>query len=789
MADKSMFPWKREVIGVLVFAGALFAFLSLYIQGMGIVGHYTRQIAQLLFGRASFVIFLLLMYGSLRIIRGTHRRLSPIRFAGFLLVFVTALTWFHIISVYNGYQLPPALTEELAYARSGQGSGMIGAVLMTGVLTAFGLPGSYVILTALLIIGIILWFHMSIAQMLLEFRSMVFRQPGRLWRALVQGVQRRREAVRERFRDAQERRRQQRAGKRQNAAKAKTSVESAEGRAGSPSQAMDPESKPEDRQNKKKNNNKNKNKSNKKEAEANPSFDLTEEASRERSSVPSPEPSGSIKIPKVRGGGYHLPPSSLLKKGKSKKASSDEDDQSQVLEETFRSFGIDAKVVQVSRGPVITRYELQPARGIKVSKITGLADDISLALAAADVRIEAPVPGKSVVGIEVPNRETEAVFFRDVLDDTAFAENASKVALGLGKDIAGHPVVADLKKWLHILVAGSTGSGKSVCLNSMIASLLYEATPDEVKLLMIDPKRVELAIYDGIPHLLSPVVTDPKKAASALRWAVAEMERRYKVFERTGVRNIDMYQEWVSSQPKPPANGDNGDESDEQSDQPEHLPYIVIIIDELADLMMVAAAEVEDAVCRLAQMARAAGMYLIIATQRPSVDVITGLIKANVPSRIAFAVSSQVDSRTILDMGGADRLIGKGDMLYFPIGASKPTRAQGAWISDKEIEALVKFWKQQGEPEYQEDLEKPEVFSNSGPSEKEDELLKDAVQLVVDTGQASISMLQRRLRIGYGRAARLIDMMELRGVVGTYQGSKPREVLIDSSDLEGTRDE
>ncbi len=441
------------------------------------------------------------------------------------------------------------------------------------------------------------------------------------------------------------------------------------------------------------------------------------------------------------------------------------------MEQTFASFGIEAKVVNVSQGPVVTRYELQPAPGIKVSRITALADDLALALAAEDVRIEAPVPGKPVVGIEVPNKHTEPVLLRDVLETTEFSEHPSPVALALGKDIAGKPVIADLKKWLHVLVAGSTGSGKSVCLNAMIASILFRTHPEEVKLLMVDPKRVELSVYDGIPHLISPVVTDPRKAATALRWAVVEMERRYQLFADTGVRNIDMYLELAR-------------ESQSGEEPLEELPYIVIIVDELADLMMVAAAEVEDAICRLAQMARAAGMYLIIATQRPSVDVITGLIKANVPSRISFAVSSQVDSRTILDMGGAERLIGKGDMLYYPIGASKPVRAQGAWISDKEVEALVNFWKKQGEPSYEEAIQQEVVDLALREEDEEDELLEDAIRLVVENGQASISMLQRRFRIGYSRAARLIDVMELRGIVGSDQGSKPREVLVDSAILE-----
>ncbi len=459
---------------------------------------------------------------------------------------------------------------------------------------------------------------------------------------------------------------------------------------------------------------------------------------------------------------YTVPPTAILHRakesGRVKKGAVA--DQSQLLEETLATFGVQAKVVRASRGPVVTRYELQPAPGIKVSKIVNLADDVALNLAAADVRIEAPVPGKSVVGIEIPNKETTTVYIREVLESPEFKDSASKLVVGLGKDIAGNVVVADLTKLLHVLIAGATGSGKSVCINSIICSILFKARPDEVKLLMIDPKRVELAVYDGVPHLITPVVTDPKMAANALRWAVKEMESRYKKFSEAGVRNITGYNQQV--------------EDGVLEDQP--MPYLVVIIDELADLMLVAANEVEDSICRLAQMARAAGIHLIIATQRPSVDVITGLIKANVPSRIAFAVSSGVDSRTILDTIGAERLIGKGDMLYYPIGANKPSRAQGAWIFDKEVQATVDFWKKQGEPAYASSV--TEVPKAQGSLEEgDDELFDDAVQLVVDTGNASISMLQRRFRIGYARAARLIDMMELQGIVGPYQGSKPREVL------------
>jgi len=433
------------------------------------------------------------------------------------------------------------------------------------------------------------------------------------------------------------------------------------------------------------------------------------------------------------------------------------------LEETLNSFGVEAKVVNVSRGPAVTRYELQPSPGVKVSKIVNLADDISLNLAASGVRIEAPIPGKAAIGIEVPNKEMEAVFLREVIESKEFKEQPSKLAFALGKDISGQNMVGDIGKMPHLLVAGATGSGKSVCINSIIISLLYKASPNEVKLLMIDPKVVELGIYNGIPHLLIPVVTDAKKAAGALNWAVQEMVNRYKLFADKGVRDIKGYNAIVKT--------DEGEEP---------LPHIVIIIDELADLMMVAPNDVEDAICRLAQMARAAGMHLVIATQRPSVDVITGVIKANIPSRIAFAVSSQVDSRTILDMAGAEKLLGKGDMLFYPVGEPKPIRVKGTFVSDKEVERVVEFVKAQGTAEYNEDIIE-EINSEKETEvncEDNDELLPQAIELVVETGQASVSLIQRKFKVGYARAARIIDQMESRGIVGGFEGSKPRQVLI-----------
>ena len=449
----------------------------------------------------------------------------------------------------------------------------------------------------------------------------------------------------------------------------------------------------------------------------------------------------------------------------------------ELLQKTLNDFGVKGNIAEVSVGPAITRYEFQPAAGVKVSKIVNLSDDIALSLAAAGVRIEAPIPGKAAVGIEVPNKSVSMVVMKDLLESAAFKESKSKLTVALGKDIGGQTVVADLSKMPHLLIAGSTGSGKSVCMNALIISILYKAAPNEVKFLMVDPKMVELGNYNGIPHLISPVVTDPKKAASALRWAVHEMERRYELFANNGTKDIGRFNKLSAERLAQCI-------TPEEREKIEVLPYIVVLIDELADLMMVAPADVEDAICRLAQMARAAGIHLVVATQRPSVDVITGIIKANIPSRIAFAVSSQIDSRTILDMGGAEKLLGKGDMLFYPTGLPKPIRVQGVYVSDKEIDRVVEDIKLQGEPTYDESIQTMTLASDgdndegSAGKDEDDELLPEAAKLFIESGQASISLLQRRYRIGYTRAARIIDQMEQKGFVGPYEGSKPRQVKI-----------
>ncbi|MBR2043737.1 MAG: DNA translocase FtsK [Clostridia bacterium] len=478
---------------------------------------------------------------------------------------------------------------------------------------------------------------------------------------------------------------------------------------------------------------------------------------------------------------YEFPPISLLNQGKIENDSSVKNELESTatkLVDVLRSFGVETRIMDISRGPTVTRYELQPCAGVKISKITNLADDIALNLAAAGVRIEAPIPNKAAVGIEVPNKVTNTVSVREIIESNAFANSKSKLTVAMGKDIAGNPIVTDIAKMPHGLIAGQTGSGKSVCINSIIMSILYKAAPDEVKMLMIDPKVVELGIYNGIPHLLVPVVTDPKKASGALGWAVMEMEKRYRLFADNNVRDLVGFNRLCEL------------DSDLQK-----LPQIVIIIDELADLMMTAPGEVEDSINRIAAKARAAGMHLLIATQRPSVDVVTGVIKANVPTRIAFAVASQIDSRTILDIGGAEKLLGRGDMLFNPVGASKPGRLQGCFVSDEEVERVVDFVKGNRPSEYSDEIQgeierlaaaqkkgKGAAADDSDGNSDEDPMLLEAIKVVVEIGQASTSLLQRKLKLGYGRASRIIDQMEARGIIGPYEGAKPRQVLITAAE-------
>jgi DNA segregation ATPase FtsK/SpoIIIE, S-DNA-T family len=500
----------------------------------------------------------------------------------------------------------------------------------------------------------------------------------------------------------------------------------------------------------------------------------TEHEPPEESGENGEEESPPLAFSEMENTDYQLPPLELLHLPKQTGQVKDHANiyaNARKLEKTFQSFGVKAKVTQVHLGPAVTKYEVYPDAGVKVSKIVSLSDDLALALAAKDIRIEAPIPGKSAIGIEVPNEEIATVSLREVLEAIDHYKQEAKLLIPLGRDISGEVVAAELNKMPHLLIAGATGSGKSVCINGIVVSLLMRTKPHEVKLMMIDPKMVELSVYNGIPHLLTPVVTDPKKASQALKKVVQEMERRYELFSHTGTRNIEGYNEHIQRH------------NQAATEKQPLLPYIVVIIDELADLMMVASSDVEDSITRLAQMARAAGIHLIIATQRPSVDVITGVIKANIPSRIAFSVSSQTDSRTILDMGGAEKLLGRGDMLFLPMGSSKPVRVQGAFVSDQEVEEVVEFVISQQKAQYYEEMM---VSEESDDTSFDDELYEEAVRLVVEMQSASVSMLQRRFRIGYNRAARLIDAMEARGVVGPYEGSKPRAVLLSKEDIKKT---
>ena len=495
-------------------------------------------------------------------------------------------------------------------------------------------------------------------------------------------------------------------------------------------------------------------------------------------------------------GAFQLPPFTLLSEPPQKDARVKRDHlitNSRILEKKLADFGVEGRVVEVLPGPVITMYELEPAAGVKINRITSLTDDLALALMAPSIRILAPIPGKSVIGIEIPNLKREPVFLKDVLDNDAFTESSLRLPIALGVDFVGTPVIADLARMPHLLIAGTTGSGKSVALNAMICSILFKATPDNIKFLMVDPKRLELSSYEGIPHLMHPVVVDPKKASQVLRWTVEEMERRYQIISELGVKSIDAYNEIIitrgkartaAKEPKPEPRPDRDPAEDSaESDAPfQHvtLPYIVIVIDELADLMMVAPRDVEESLTRLAQMARAAGIHLILATQRPSVDVITGLIKANFPTRISFKVSSKIDSRTIIDQPGAEQLLGAGDMLFIPPGTSKLTRIHGAYLSDAEISRIVEFIKMQAQPIYDASIEKFELESGQTRQDEDgyDEKYDEAVALVGELGQASISLVQRYMKIGYNRAARMIEQMEREGIVGPSDGAKPRKVLI-----------
>ncbi|XER06867.1 DNA translocase SpoIIIE [Sporomusa rhizae] len=702
---------RHELFGITMVTGGLLAFISILGLNVGPLGLFIAKMLKYTFGIGAFIVPLVLFIVGLKYIVAKNSICYTIKFWGLLLLYVVTLAIYHHIKIPVGQEiLPDSLVS---------GGGFTGGMILFSLRKLLGVHGSIIVLSALMLCSIIMTTKWSLAETLVTAKDRAVESLASAKEAIAASA----ENV---FSDQEE----------------------------PPSQ---PKFYDQQRDNQ-------------------PEFDLCPTKKE------NPKPKDECSIPKVQSeqvsfavdkspastnNDYGLPPVSILKKPnrpRLNKVPKEVTDNARILEQTLDSFGVSARVINTCQGPTVTRYELEPAPGVKVSKIVNLADDLALKLASSGVRIEAPIPGKAAIGIEVPNKELSGVALREVLETDEFQRSSSGLTVGLGKDIAGQPIVADLAKMPHLLVAGATGSGKSVCINTLITSILFKSRPDQVKLVLIDPKMVELSNYNGIPHLLTPVVTDSKKAASALNWSVQEMERRYEVFATSGVRDIARYNEL----------------------HPEgQLPLILIIIDELADLMMVAPVDVEDAICRLAQKARAAGLHLVLATQRPSVDVITGTIKANVPSRISFAVSSQVDSRTILDMPGAEKLLGKGDMLFYPVGASKPIRIQGAFIGDSEVEDLVSYIKEQAEPEYNDGITTVETGSSSKEETThfEDELLEEAVSMVLETGQASVSMLQRKFRIGYTRAARLIDTMEEMKIVGPNLGSKAREIIMTSEQV------
>lgn len=738
---------KYEIIGLLVIALGVFSMVSLASAAAGVVGQLLADALRTIAGQAAYAIaFFCIIYG-LKIMR-QRQQASQLQLLGMILLVIVLATLLHL-------QLSPASAVKQGLA--GAGGGILGAFFSWVLLQCFARTGSYLLLATVTVIAMLLITDRSLVN---GFGQMRQKLAGLYW------------TWRERLTQYRSKRQSAKAAK----AKAKDTVKAAKQAESMPPVVIKPDKQrvinipsPLDE-------------GEKDDLKMSPDgnhLQTVKAAKDERKIVPMKAETKQeaaaaqvMEVPPVNCApeAYQLPPIDLLSKagsGRGGRSERDIEGMAAVLETTLSSFGVDAHVLKASQGPAITQFEVQPAVGVKVSKIVNLADDLALKLAVPDIRIEAPIPGKAVIGIEVPNKKIQPVHLRGILETIGINPTGSKLNVVLGKDIAGNPVITDIAKAPHLLVAGATGSGKSVCINALIASILYQAKPQEVKFLMVDPKMVELTNYNGIPHLIAPVVTDPKKAAAALKWIVTEMENRYRTFASNGVRDIRRYNELKAA--KKGADG-------------APLPFIVVIIDELADLMMVAPGDVEDAICRLTQMARAAGIHLVIATQRPSVDVITGIIKANIPSRIAFAVSSQVDSRTIIDMNGAEKLLGRGDMLFLPVGASKPVRIQGVYISDDEVEALVEYVKAQCKPEYL-GGDFAAAAEQSTAVVDDDPLLTEAIHLVVERGQASVSMLQRKFKLGYNRAARLMDMMEERGIVGPYEGSKPREVLLTPEDL------
>ena len=760
---------NNELIGVLIIGISIFSFLSIFTSSAGVIGIYYNHLLKGLFGVTAYIIPFLIFISGIFTILSYHKKINNLKLMLSLLSIIIIIGLIHLI-YYNqidNRNIGRFIIDSYNKGINNIGAGALISILVYIIYKGFGSLGSYLFFVIFLIINTLLLTNLSLKQMGQNIHKKINKSKANLQKHIKDDYKDEKPEKRPFVGETIE------IGEPEIDIPEPSYLEKAFCKIGA---AISKEDGLEDTVGI----------SNEEQLDDIKIVDFDKDKSTEEinsgvdnkhRSQPTNSNEKVISNYAVNDNqkniAYEFPPLTLLKEPVYSKDTKMSDTKiksnAKLLEDTLNNFGIAARVIQVSRGPAITRYELQPAPGIKVSRIVNLADDIALSLAASGVRIEAPIPGKAAIGVEVPNKDISTVLLREVLESDEFINHPSKLAFSLGKDIAGKVVVADIAKMPHLLIAGATGSGKSVCINTLIASILYKATPEEVKLILVDPKIVELSHFNGIPHLLIPVVTDPKKAAGALNWAVQEMISRYKMFADKGVKDLERYNEIV----------DGVEES--------KLPQIVVVIDELADLMMVAPGEVEDAICRLAQMARAAGIHLVIATQRPSVDVITGLIKANIPSRIAFAVSSQMDSRTILDMGGAEKLLGRGDMLFYPSGVSKPIRVQGCFVSEAEIEKVVEYIKKHYEgtpPDYDIDIiEEIDMDKAKGGSDEYDELLPEAIQIVIDAGQASISMLQRRLRVGYARAARLIDEMEVRGIISGFDGSKPRNVLITKEEF------
>lgn len=749
---------KCEVAGISMILASIFIYISLFSKNSGIVGEKVRVLILGIFGLGAYLVpVLIIVLGLALVYKKTEVQIN-IKFYSFLTFLLATLITLFIAGYTEVEGADSNWLDAVKYCYSlgtlNAGGGAVGGFFGYAFIKLFGMIGTIAIIAALYIISILMFTEISAIQIFDYIKKSIIDIYARL---------------RNKDREAAVTRELQK----RNAPMSQKDTGFLESDDEDRIKNIDKKIKILDftKRFDKDFRNKEENEANEKVRDIAEAREHKEKSAGENKTAKSDAVISVTPVNNIHYANYKLPGTNLLSLPAENKTNASNGKKEvmnnvKILQDTLKNFGVSATIAQVSVGPTITRYELQLSPGVKVSKILSLADDISLSLASPGIRIEAPIPGKAAIGIEVPNKDVTSVLLREVIESEAFKKQKSKISFSIGKDVAGANIVADLAKMPHLLIAGSTGSGKSICINSLIASILYKATPDEVKLLLIDPKVVELSIYKNIPHLLVPVVTDPKKAAGALNWAVMEMTERYKKFAANNVRDIYGY------------NNINKEGIDK-------LPQIVVIIDELADLMMVAPGEVEDSICRLAQMARAAGIHLVVATQRPSVDVITGLIKANIPSRISFAVSSHIDSRTILDMGGAEKLLGKGDALFYPVGASKPIRVQGAFVSEKEIEKLVNFIKDQVPVSFNNEIIK-EIEQRVEFDEEADvdELLKDAIKIVVESGQASILMLQRRLKIGYSRAARLIDQMEERRIIGGFEGSKPRKVLVSKEDLD-----